>query len=53
MVEVSHYNVEDPQVRELGASDLVLCPGLLYHLENPFQAIRNLHALTARILADG
>ncbi len=30
--------------------DLVLCVGLLYHLENPFRAIRNLHALTSKVL---
>ena len=39
-------NVEDPGVPELGTWDMVLCFGLLYHLENPFRAIRNLHALT-------
>lgn len=39
-------NVEDPGMQELGTWDMVLCFGLLYHLENPFRAIRNLHALT-------
>jgi len=44
-------DVEDPKVRELGETyDLVLCLGLLYHLENPFAAIRNLRALTKKIL---
>jgi SAM-dependent methyltransferase len=39
-------NIEDPRVREFGVWDVVLSFGLLYHLENPFCAIRNLHALT-------
>ena len=43
-------NAEDPALPGLGVFDLVLCVGLLYHLENPFQAIRNLHALTGKIL---
>ena len=43
-------NVEDPSVAKLGQFDLVLCFGLLYHLENPFAAIRNLYALTAKVL---
>lgn len=30
--------------------DLVLCFGLLYHLENPFRAIRNLQAVTKKML---
>jgi len=43
-------DVEDPSLAQIGAFDLVLCVGLLYHLENPFRAIRNLHALTGKIL---
>jgi len=43
-------NVEDQSVQGLGPFDLVLCLGLLYHLENPFQAVRNLHALTGSVL---
>ena len=43
------HNIEDLAVRALGASDLVLCFGLLYHLENPFVAVRNLSALTGKI----
>jgi len=31
-------------------ADLVFCFGLLYHLENPFAAIRNLHGLTKKFL---
>ena len=43
-------DVEDPSLPQLGTFDLVLCVGLLYHLENPFRAIRNLHALTGKVL---
>ena len=43
-------DIEDLNVRELGRFDFVLCCGLLYHLENPFLAIRNLHALTNKCL---
>ncbi len=43
-------NVESPVLPELGVFDLVLCVGLLYHLENPFQAVRNLSALTGKVL---
>ncbi|HEC14109.1 MAG TPA: class I SAM-dependent methyltransferase [Acidiferrobacteraceae bacterium] len=32
--------------RHLSAADFVFCFGLLYHLENPFRAIRNLYQLT-------
>ena len=35
-------DAENPGVRALGEFDLVMCLGLLYHLENPFIAIRNL-----------
>jgi SAM-dependent methyltransferase len=37
-------------LNELEPRDLVLCAGLLYHLENPFRVIRNLHALTRKVL---
>lgn len=43
-------NAEDPQIRSLGTFDLVLCFGLLYHLENPFLVIRQLHAITGSVL---
>jgi SAM-dependent methyltransferase len=35
---------------EVEPRDLVLCAGLLYHLENPFRVIRNLHSLTRQVL---
>jgi SAM-dependent methyltransferase len=43
-------NVEDPAILRLGKFDLVLCFGLLYHLENPFLAIRHLRALATKLL---
>ena len=43
-------NVEDPALPEMGVFDFVLCVGLLYHLENPFRAIRSLHSLTGKVL---
>ena len=43
-------NVEDVSLRDIGTVDLVLSVGLLYHLENPFRAIRNFHALTGKLL---
>ncbi|HTS47744.1 MAG TPA: class I SAM-dependent methyltransferase [Bryobacteraceae bacterium] len=43
-------NLEDDEVRKQGPADVVLCFGLLYHLENPFRAVRNLFALTGKVL---
>ena len=43
-------DIEAKTVLELGRFDLVLCFGLLYHLENPFLAIRNLRGLTEKCL---
>src|ERR1700730_6921378 len=42
-------DAEDRCLRSFGQFDLALCFGLLYHLENPFAAIRNLFALTGKI----
>src|SRR5258707_11589747 len=39
-------DIESPGILALGKFDLVLCFGLLYHLENPMLAIRHLRALT-------
>ena len=41
-------DIEDANILRLGSFDLVLCFGLLYHLENGLLAIRNLHALTGK-----
>jgi len=43
-------NVEDLRPEEAGTFDLIFCFGLLYHLENPFRAVRNLYALTRHVL---
>lgn len=43
-------NVEELSPEQVGTFDLVFCFGLLYHLENPFRAIRNFFSLTRQIL---
>jgi SAM-dependent methyltransferase len=43
-------DAEDPSLTDLGTFDLVFCLGLLYHLENPLRAVRNLRALTGKVL---
>ncbi len=49
-IEFHTYDAEDPQLTALGSFDLVLAFGLLYHLENPFRAVRNLRAATGKLL---
>jgi len=49
-IEFRVADLEDRSVKELGSFDLVLCLGLLYHLENPFRCIRNLCRLTSKLL---
>jgi SAM-dependent methyltransferase len=49
-LDVRVGDVEDPALPSLGAADLVLCLGLLYHLENPFRAIRNLAQIAGKVL---
>src|SRR5438876_6172514 len=43
-------DIEDSSVAQLGVFDLVLCFGLLYHLESPLRAIRHLRSLTGKVL---
>jgi SAM-dependent methyltransferase len=43
-------DAESLPASEMGTFDLVLCFGLLYHLENPFRAMRFLRQLTGKIL---
>lgn len=43
-------NAEDLLVDQVGKFDLVLCFGLLYHLENPFRAVRGLRSITGQVL---
>jgi SAM-dependent methyltransferase len=49
-INFSTANAEDLLSLKLPGFDLVLCFGLLYHLENPFRAIRNLYAVTNKVL---
>jgi len=42
-------NVEEISPKTLDRFDLVLCLGLLYHLENPFKALRNLEAICGKV----
>ncbi len=44
-----HSDVHDPALLDLGAHDLVLCLGLIYHLENPVGALRVARSLTRRL----
>jgi SAM-dependent methyltransferase len=43
-------NVEDESILRSGSCDMVLCLGLLYHLENPMRALRNLSTMAKEIL---
>ncbi len=43
-------DAEDPSLPALGTFDLVVCLGLLYHLENPLRAVRSLRALCGKFL---
>ena len=43
-------DIEDPSETLALPFDMVLCLGLLYHLENPFRAIRSLARLTGDVL---
>lgn len=45
---VADFEADSPPAAE--PYDLVLCFGLLYHLENPVRAVRRLHTLTRKIL---
>lgn len=48
-IEFGVADAEDLAIRTFGKFDLALFLGLFYHLENPFAAIRNLHAMTAKV----
>lgn len=43
-------DIEDPALAQLGTYDIVLCLGVLHHLENPLKALRNLASITGQIL---
>ena len=50
-VEFLVGDIEDPALPSLGTFDLVTALGLLYHLENPFRAVRNLVAMSGQVVA--
>jgi FkbM family methyltransferase len=47
-IAFDHGDIESAEIAALGTFDLVLCFGLLYHLESPMRAIRHLQALTGK-----
>ena len=49
-IQFNQGDIEDSRIKDLGSFDLVLCFGLLYHLESPLKAIRNLRALAKKVL---
>jgi len=49
-IEFHVANIEEPSVLQRGSFDLVLCLGLLYHLENPLRALRNLATMANQFL---
>jgi FkbM family methyltransferase len=49
-IDFHTLDAESTALLDLGKFDLVFCFGLLYHLENPFRVLRNLHALTSKLL---
>lgn len=49
-IEFLATDAESIHSEEMGKFDLVLCFGLLYHLENPFRVVRHLRNLTSQIL---
>ena len=50
MITFHVQDIEDRTVVQLGTFDLVFCLGVLYHLENPLSALRNLWNLTGKVL---
>jgi FkbM family methyltransferase len=49
-LQFEQLDVQDRGVLQIGRFDLVLCFGLIYHLENPLLAIRNLREMTQKCL---
>lgn len=49
-IDFRSADVEELNSAQVGTFDFVLCVGLLYHLENPFRALRNLFSLTGKVL---
>jgi SAM-dependent methyltransferase len=44
------FNLEKDSLADLGTFDVVFAFGLLYHLENPFRALRNLSSICRELL---
>jgi 2-polyprenyl-3-methyl-5-hydroxy-6-metoxy-1,4-benzoquinol methylase len=44
------FDIEKDSITDLGTFDVVFAFGLLYHLENPFRALRNLSTLCRELL---
>ncbi len=49
-VRFQQADAEELDPATIGEFPLVLCYGLLYHLENPMRVLRRLHALTGELL---
>jgi len=49
-LEAHVLNVETESLSRLGRFDVVFCYGLLYHLENPLGALRNMEAVCDELL---
>jgi FkbM family methyltransferase len=49
-IHFDQADLQDRGILDLGQFDLVLCFGLLYHLENPLLAVRHLRGLTKKCL---
>jgi tRNA (mo5U34)-methyltransferase len=49
-IDFKHCDAQDTALRALGKFDLVLCFGLLYHLENPLLTVRHLRSMATKLL---
>jgi FkbM family methyltransferase len=49
-IPFEQVDIQDVSIARMGIFDLVLCFGLLYHLENPLLAFRHLRKLTGKAL---
>jgi tRNA (mo5U34)-methyltransferase len=49
IVQTKASDVHALNTKQLGAFDVVLCLGLIYHLENPIGALRQAHSLCKRV----
>lgn len=49
-VDLACHDLEEAHAADIGAHDVTLMLGLLYHLENPVRALRLARAITRRVL---